>query len=563
MEQQTTTTTATDNPASPPQSQSQLPSANSEGNENIKIIRSIASYLSLSEVESLGSLYSVTSPHTYHSGSGGSSSDHYTNPHFHHQYQHDIREEEYCENETTPINNVNLSDKREDGSDDDDDEEYEIHSGPDAAAGFGLNVHRQQNYEKNLFSKTSGKENNIERGNTREKEETPGLIALSPMPLDDESYHDDSFNKQHKRSNKEQHCYYLRQQEYHQKNKNVLSTKYYHQLKEIQQNLQEEILSHPQSIRSYCVSSQREARKIIKRKKKKKHQYREDDYKNGDFKDDHDQNSLSGVLCPDCDNVMTTIQIIDANSIQQQNGQRSGWENMYTCPCQSNQEHTLISKSIKNRIIYPRDDQQQHQFCQKPLHSKILHILISPIFENVPLSIIFDITIQTAQTSHQTLSAALSLSARSMKSILQLLFQTVHHIWSIVSHTLNPFTIIDFIISLQQKVMGISSYSDAIATGIQSVTTLGSSEQKYGMIGSGFGVVGGGGILTRDGGLTSAMSASVRSGSVIGGRSAKGLGDWWRGGSASGGGRGNLVSEKVGHLYMDTIPSSFSMFAYS
>lgn len=491
--------------------------------ENIEIIRSIASYLSLSEVESLGSLYSLVSPQ---------SSSHQQHSNYYHRtprlnLDHVIREEDDREyNECNDTHNLLAN-----GGDNE-----TIHSGPDAAAGFGSaggggveGIIRSGN--TSLASSTSThsprqvrRRRDYNKFTARDSTglDTPGLIALTPIPIDEQELDygdgddedDDNTTTGLPLSNSSEQdlLFYHNNDREHMyqvfgrhKVSSTTTTKD-DKLKQIQQKLQKEILSHPRSIRSYCLSSHRKA---------------------VEMRQQEIDNSLIGVICPDCNNNTMTYKVewykedqdVNVNIGPKKRRRRA----VYTCMCQS---------SISSQIDQYYNDHHHHP----PLHVNLLQIVTSPIFQNVPLSIIFDLTLKSAQLGGMTLSASLSLTSSSISSIIHLFIRSLHKAWSILTHTLNPFTLLDLLLSIQRKAMGISS--EAIVTGIQSVATLGSDPKA--MVSN----IGFGGTLTRDGGIGSVLSASVRSGSVA----KSGLSDWWRGGGI-GSSRGNLICEKVSDLF--------------
>lgn len=518
-----------------------------EKEENIAIVRSIASYLSLSEVESLGSLYSLMSPQSHHHHSHSHS---YRTPRL--SLGNVIREEDDRDYDTNRNINRNRNGHANRSINANESDTNTIHSGPDAAAGFGFldtdgirsrSSSSGGNSSSRSMSRTRTRWKAINSINDDEDDdcglETPGLIALTPIPLNElEGYYYDDTNSDENEEEEER-------DDNHYNNSNYISTNHHHHdnkyktLKHIQQKLQKDILSHPRSIRSYCLSSHQKAKVDI-------------------------ENSLVGVLCPDCGDNAMHLEVVDfwhnendrrkdeehdeqngnigrdKNGRQQQQQQQQQ-RSVYTCICQR-----TTSQSI------PSNMKLSHHNHHKPMHYHIFQILASPLFQNIPLSIIIDLTIQSTQTTTLTMSASLSLMTSSIQSIVKLLAQTIHKVWEVLSSLFfNPFALLDFLVSIQQKAMGSMGFcgisSEAIVTGIQSVTTLGSgSDQKHpsnvcgampltrdgvGGIGGGIGSVGG-------------LVGSVMSGSAVGGRSSMGLTDWWRGGAA-GSGRENLISEKV------------------
>jgi hypothetical protein len=510
-------------------SQTEEEAENSE--ENIEIIRSIASYLSLSEVESLGSLYSLVSPPS--SSQQHNNYYHRTTPRL--NLGNVIREEDDRQYiECNDNHNLQVT-----GGDNE-----TIHSGPDAAAGFGSAEGGGGGGEGILRSGSASRASSTSTHSPRQVRrrrdynkftdrdstglDTPGLIALSPIPIDEQDLDygdgDDGDDEDDDNAatglplsnssgqgllfyhnNDRENSIYQEFSHNHKVSSMTISKD--DQLKQIQQKLQKEILSHPQSIRSYCSSSHRKA--VEMRQKEI-------------------DNSLIGVICPDCNNNTMTYQVewymedrdININIGPKKRRRRA----VYTCICQS-------SLSSRAEQYY-----NHHTHRHPPFHINLLQIVTSPVFQNVPLSIIFDLSIKSAQMGGMTLSASLSLTSSSISSILHLFIRCLHKAWSILTHTLNPYTLLDHLLSIQRKAMGISS--EAIVTGIQSVATLG-SDQKAMVANIGFG-----GTLTRDGGIGSVLSASVRSGSVA----KSGLSDWWRGGGM-GSSRGNLICEKVSDLF--------------
>lgn len=171
------------------------------------------------------------------------------------------------------------------------------------------------------------------------------------------------------------------------------------QRKVIQQKLTAAVMSHPHSIRSYCLEAQRAASEMKSQRIKKKEE--EEDNK-GDIPDDRATN--------------------------------------------------LARK----------------QRLEKRQRVRILRSILNGVLSNVPLSVLFDLAEATFETSLDTTVAAFKVTATSIDGAVSVLASVVS--WSFETVTsLNPFVIVGTILAIQRD----AAYhaTDALVSGIQSVAT--------------------------------------------------------------------------------------------
>ena len=170
------------------------------------------------------------------------------------------------------------------------------------------------------------------------------------------------------------------------------------QRKVIQQKLTAAVMSHPHSIRSYCLEAQRAASEMKSQRLKKK----EEDEGN-------------------------TGAIPDART-------------------------NLVRK----------------QRLEKRQRVRILRSVLNGVLSNVPLSVLFDLAEATFETSLDTTVAAFKISAISIDGAVSVLASVVS--WSFETVTsLNPFVVVGTILAIQRD----AAYhaTDALVSGIQSVAT--------------------------------------------------------------------------------------------
>lgn len=203
-------------------------------------------------------------------------------------------------------------------------------------------------------------------------------------------------------------------------------------VKQVQELLKKQVFAHPSSIRSYCLSSH-EAASELRRKRKKKMK-----------------------ICPKC-NLTKRSFISDTRK-------RNSYQDLSKyCIC----EDFLGERHYKTETV----------------HEKIFQLLKSSIFDNVPLSIIFDISYQTFDTSVKVSHSSVTITATSVGMTVHALSHVVNNVVHGVSHNLNPWNLIQTIFRLQRKAVGKTG--EVIVTGIQSVATgvFSKSESHYGLVG--------------------------------------------------------------------------------
>jgi hypothetical protein len=240
---------------------------------------------------------------------------------------------------------------------------------------------------------------------------TPGLVALSPIPFDEDDEDSTPIDAMY------------HNQKTHEKNSFA---------KDIQDLLQSQVFAHPNSIRSYCLSSHEAAAKLRRKREKKM------------------------KVCPKC-HLSKRLYISDKR-------RRDSYHNLLQyCICE--------------------DSFHERHYNTEAVHEKMFNLLKSSIFDNVPLSIIFDISYQTFDTSLKVSHSSVTITAGSVGMILHALSHVVNNVVHGVSHNLNPWNLIQTIFHLQRKAVGKTG--EVIATGIQSVATgvLSKSESHYGLVG--------------------------------------------------------------------------------
>jgi hypothetical protein len=411
--------------------------ANQAEANSAQILRSIASYLSLSDAESIGSLYSIMSPHSHHAytsprmmrksasvfgshsrfythGSGGGGGaygfqarlgSNATLASIDDTYGDDDNVEDdgsgsyLQDNNNNNCNNHNKESRQR--------RMLPNSFGPDAAAGLGDGGHRKQ---WGIGS------------------DTPGLVALSPVPLDEEEDEDDEGERGEEEeeeesvfllSGEDSPCFMYgfgsrqRNKDYREK----MRQKAIAHRKRIQDKLKDEVFRHPKSIRSYCLSSQRVAAKMREKRSK---------------------------FYSTTTTTTTTVGIAEATTCSQ---------------CQEWMQMDHQSHVSKNHF-------QNESFFH---HMHIFQFLLSPILDNVPLSILLDASFQTIHVSFQVTHASVSLTTMTAEILISALANAIHTAFLIVSENMNPLTLLSNILSLQRKAMGMTG--EVIVTGIQSVAT--------------------------------------------------------------------------------------------
>jgi hypothetical protein len=409
-----------------------------------EIMRSIASYLSLSDVESIGSLsrYSMMTPYRD----------------FHHTRSPRIRKSGNASVNSSynhSGSNIRLSSATLASIDDTNDDSGNYiqesrgeadTSGPDAAAGVG-------------FQDSDGSHSNSafhEWGDHYDGDglETPGLVALSPIPLDEDEGDADSVFSETSPSSLYGYAYADRHDE--ERSENDAKTRASLHLKQIQEKLKDAVFYHPQSIRSYCLTSHRTA---VKMKKKRLKQ--------------------SCTLCSKCH--MIRREGLDIHEFDGMGRQTY----LDECACD---DYT---------------DERSH--ADRPPYEHILKFLSSSIFDNVSLSILLDISFQTVGTSVKVTQASISLSTISADFLVGHLIFAIHEALTILSDNLNPFTLLSNIINLQRKLMGnsvaagVGSAYPLTHNGFGGMTSADNRSPRSGMVSVGQSIVGG--LLRNAGGI--------------------------------------------------------------
>ncbi len=428
-----------------------------------EIVRSIASYLSLSEVESIGSLYSLVSPQATASASASGSGQHgYGHGHGHglghgfaayrgtpknpwknshgqqghglgHGHGHgyygsymrmsplaSIDDDVRVDMDTSMHNSRDIDGKLSAHSSTSGSGHNT--SGPDAAAGLGPGCASIED-----VSKAYGFD---------EDSKTPELRALSPVPLNGESSECESdFDDDDRNDISSSPPRAVPQHEYRNgKNEEELHLAH---LKKIQENLKDAVFQVPQSIRSYCLQSHRAAAQLrrLRRKEISSHMSRTGD----------DNSSIRCRRFGSFDGSIPNALEYSPGSVYDY-GYDYGYDYEY---------------------CYGFSFQEQNKNHHDPPLERILHLLTSSIFQNVPLSILFDVTYQSFDTSIKVTHASASLTLSSTAAIIHTLISSIHRLLETIARTLNPMSLLNNILQLQRNAVGKTS--ESILTGIHSV----------------------------------------------------------------------------------------------
>ena len=420
-----------------------------------EIVRSIASYLSLSDVDSIGSLFSLAvSPHVYGYAGSTSTGGHFGSPRSGMNTNLRSRTGSYSYRMNRSCSSTSASAGKASagytGSSSDRVEEAQDNnmscgttttrlqgqadmtakhssssantcdsSGPDAAAGFGAptgTAHGPLSWT--AMEKYNSEADGVPQDVTSSY--TPGLVALSPVPLDEEEDEVDycasdegdgriktplspSLLEEEERDD-----LLLRQKPFKMKH-----------LKNIQEKLKVAVFSHPGSMRSYCLSSYHTAAKLRRRREYEKMLY---------------ENKRRRTLSND--------------------------ESQSIIPVESDSDELEgLSLSCSYRRL--EDDVPS-------LPMRILQLIASPVLENIPLSILFDVAQQLFGVALDMTIATFHLSKLSLDGYIYVLGSVIEEIWRFLRTKLNPLNLIDAILKLEQNAKGAS---EVIVTGIQSVAT--------------------------------------------------------------------------------------------
>ena len=203
--------------------------------------------------------------------------------------------------------------------------------------------------------------------------ETPGLMALSPSEGGIMAFHDNT-DEEHARDD-------------HNIRKNLNQQR----KRWVQQKLSQAVLSHPRSMRAFCLDAHKAAMDITRQRSKE----------------------LSNTLDPET-------------------------------------------------YIEPRKDKEQSQ------QIKIIQHLIHGILHNVPLTVALDLVDTIRETALDTSFALVQITSTGINGIVSAVVGVIDIIYEILLR-LNPFALLDAIISMQFNYMGKTS--EALVSGIQSVAT--------------------------------------------------------------------------------------------
>ncbi len=429
---------AQDDASQPPVSSKSFPSASaamaSPMESETLIVRGIASYLSLSDVESIGSLYSMLSPPAYHQHTFtprirkiGSASPSVSNsyrflqgqPHNRHNSAATLASIDDCVASDDDSELAGFDSKR---------------SGipmvsSRSRATFGEHLSNEGTRWGPVITDNLATEDDTVAGDMAE---TPGLIALSPIPLDeDEVEVDDDYDENSSAiirispstiHSEYQYRIEIDNQRKHAKRKTITH------MKMIQEKLKDAVFRHPHSIRSYCRTSHRSA--IQMRQKLLQNR--------------------GATFCPHCHMISEAPD--SRNTFNGQMQRKASMEYyLYHCDCAEN-DHSKISE-------IPFKSPQDH----------IIQFLASAIFDNIPLSILFDISHQSLDTSLKVTHASMSITIVSAETIINLLVNAVLSALDILGHNLNPLTLLSNIFRVQREAIGKTG--GVIATGIHSAGT--------------------------------------------------------------------------------------------
>jgi len=331
----------------------------------------------------------------------------------------------------------------------------------------------------------------------------PGLVALTPISHNDGNYCSDNdeepeetdLNVQNDNDNKEnssennQHyyknSYSLPEQcddnyNHNHSNDNALNNQAETtRLDQIQERLRRIVLTHPQSIRSYSQScSLKEKERSLKENEQHK-QYKHEQERFSRRK--KEKQSLLSSVCTSCHLLLIGGEM---ETQEDRNILFGGGDNSpaVLSVTEEEDEDSVSGKETEEEINDYLDhlvarcscskEQRRYQLLQTqrrappppPPHIRILRLFADPIFQNIPLSIIFDASSSSLYTILKTFESGLVLADTSIQSIIRILIYSIHATCSNLASTLHPKRLIEYFMHLNQHAMG--TYNKASSGGV-------------------------------------------------------------------------------------------------
>lgn len=181
----------------------------------------------------------------------------------------------------------------------------------------------------------------------------------------------------------------------------------------VQRKLSAAVLSHPKSVRSYCLTAHRAAVQIQRKREER----------------------------------ALRISALDKE------------EDVERGPAKSRG----LSQLQRNELRYAtRRSKEKHQ------RIRIFRLLVNTVLRNVPLSVLIDLSEGIVETGVDTTVASVRITTASIRAVVSALCSVVSWVWDTVT-SFNPFELIKAILTLQRNAVGKTS--EALVSGIQSVAT--------------------------------------------------------------------------------------------
>lgn len=112
---------------------------------------------------------------------------------------------------------------------------------------------------------------------------------------------------------------------------------------------------------------------------------------------------------------------------------------------------------------------QQHTLPPPP-HIRILRLFTDPIFQNIPLSIIFDASSSSLHTLLKTFESGFAIASTSIRFIIKVLVYSIHASCSNLALTLHPKRLLEFLMHLHQRAMRTRNGGGFVSHAFSSVT---------------------------------------------------------------------------------------------
>lgn len=468
---------------------------NNNANESAEIVRNIASFLSLSEMASI--VVSATSNTSFQprcSNQNERQKDEQN--HKQNQQHHDQRDLQDNKVKTShaklpPLHSSPSASTRKvrkdktisplkigyDGS-------FSLGSGPDEGAGLGISKPQQQAIDRKRKGvyKSMGEIDSICCNSSQT--ETPGLVALSPILSEGESEQSirkfsDSFSTHgvsYVKDTSDSYLSYGRSYDdasessllsydvsydhrHQAKEDHIIKRKELHAIEEeeiIQSKLQKIVFLQPQPLRSYCQSSHRAASKMKMKVRGQQQEIQNEAQDKACDKSNpmlyHSSLSSSPSICPVCHlflNIKNKNDIVDQSSSPP-----------ILAVTDSHDERNDFFNSIFTYCTCPKSKIRQQHYSTSPLplpvHFHILNLVTDPIYNNTPLSILFDAASATLNTLFQTFEATCCLQKKSIQWLIKMLVYAIHSVCSTFSGA-GPKKVLDFVMWLHRYTFSTSA----------------------------------------------------------------------------------------------------------